>query len=150
MQNETKPVIITDDTFGDLTFDGGLDWYEAEVLWLGAKVNLRVCGTVDEHPGIALSVAKTLWSEQLRWNDRVRDRAVHDLLELKNDTWLDDDRDEPLTPTEFLDRVTLTSVTVETDGSFGFWFDDGDLFWGHAISVSGTLADGPLRAGISG
>ncbi|TWU34194.1 hypothetical protein [Novipirellula artificiosorum] len=30
------------------------------------------------------------------------------------------------------------------------WFDDGDLFWGHAIMVSGDVENGPDDAGIHG
>jgi hypothetical protein len=28
--------------------------------------------------------------------------------------------------------------------------DDGDLFWGHSIQVTGTLDEGPTDADISG
>jgi hypothetical protein len=46
--------------------------------------------------------------------------------------------------------MRLKSVTVYPDGSFDFWHDDGDLFWGHSIQVSGDLLDGPTHADIPG
>jgi hypothetical protein len=51
---------------------------------------------------------------------------------------------------EFKARMALESVTVEADGSFQFWYGDGDLFWGHSIQVSGNLAEGPTDASLAG
>ena len=39
--------------------------------------------------------------------------------------------------------MTLESIAVYPDGKLEFWFDDGDLFFGHWMSVSGNLSDGP-------
>ena len=52
--------------------------------------------------------------------------------------------------TEFLNRMQLTAMTVYPDGSFEFWHDDGDIFWGHSILVSGSLAKGVTDASIAG
>jgi hypothetical protein len=46
--------------------------------------------------------------------------------------------------------MTLQSVSTYADDSFGFWHDDGDLFWGHAIQVTGSLKEGPKDADIPG
>jgi hypothetical protein len=46
--------------------------------------------------------------------------------------------------------MRLTSITVGHGGRFTFWHEDGDLFWGHSITVSGTLAKGPTDADIPG
>jgi hypothetical protein len=46
--------------------------------------------------------------------------------------------------------MKLESITVHPDGRFEFWFDDGDLFWGHSIAVRGSLAEGPTEASVEG
>jgi hypothetical protein len=46
--------------------------------------------------------------------------------------------------------MTPSSITLTPDGGFEFWHDDGDLFWGHAIRIGGTLAAGPDSADIPG
>ena len=117
------------------------------MLWAGCSVSLNLSGSADAQD--ALKTAHALWQNQAEWNRRVRDFAVEQLLTLKNDTWLDEGEPE-LTPDDFEDRMTLESITVNADGSFDFWHNDGDLFWGHSIQISGSLAEGPTHADIPG
>jgi hypothetical protein len=46
--------------------------------------------------------------------------------------------------------MKLETISVSSDGSFNFWHDDGDLFYGHAIQVGGNLVEGPTYADIPG
>jgi hypothetical protein len=46
--------------------------------------------------------------------------------------------------------LKLESITVYPDDSFEFWHNDGDLFWGHSILVSGSLSEGPTDAEVPG
>jgi len=46
--------------------------------------------------------------------------------------------------------VSLSSITVHPQGTFEFWYDDGDLFWGHSIMISGSIEKGLREAGIHG
>jgi hypothetical protein len=41
-------------------------------------------------------------------------------------------------------------VTVEPDGEFEFWYNDGNLFLGHSVRVDGNLTDGATHASIRG
>ena len=88
-------------------------------------------------------------ADQEEWNRRVLARASEDLLELKNDSWLEEDEEE-LDAEKFEARLELESIEVRPDGEFCFWFEDGDLFWGHSITVEGTLEGGPEQADIQG
>jgi hypothetical protein len=76
----------------------------------------------------------------------VRVFAAAELLALKNDVWPGDDVAE-YTRTRFKAKIALESVSVSPGGHFEFTFGDGNLFWGHVIQVSGTLAEGPRHAG---
>mgnify|MGYP000913203637 FL=1 len=60
------------------------------------------------------------------------------LLDVKNSSWLEENELD-LTENEFRKRLTLESITVMDLGDIEFWFNDGDLFWGHSILVSGNL-----------
>ncbi len=131
-----KPVTFRDPTFGRFTLDRRADWFTAEVVWDGQAVSLNLSESSKVREG--LKAARELWQNQSEWNHRIRDYAVKELLRLKNDNWLDED-EAPLTPDEFKNRMTLESITVYPDGSFDFWHDDGDLFFGHSILIRGDL-----------
>jgi len=144
-----EPVVHQDHQFGQFTLDRRVNWYTAETEWNGERVFLNLApddsGTIEA----ALQVARTLWKNQKRWAKRIEDFAVQELLPLKNESWLDEGEVE-LSADEFKTRMTLESVTVKPDGSFDFWHNDGHLFWGHSIQISGNLSEGPTRADIPG
>lgn len=66
--------------------------------------------------------------------EKAKDYAAKKLLKLKNDLWLEDDEKE-LSKKEFKTRMEFTSLYVFRE-SANFYFDDGDLFWGHTIEVT--------------
>jgi len=144
-----KPVVHQDHQFGQFTLDRRVNWYTAETEWNGERVSLNL--TLDDSGTIeaALKVARTLWKNQKRWAKRIEDFAVQELLPLKNESWLDEGEVE-LSADDFKTRMTLESLTVEPDGSFDFWHNDGDLFCGHSIQISGNLSEGLTRADIPG
>ena len=87
------------------------------------------------------------------WDRRVREYAADELLELANDWSQDMDEDGgavEVTREQFVERMELESIEVRADGSFQFWFGDGDLFYGHSIWVSGDLENGPNDAAMEG
>lgn len=146
-----RPVTADDPQLGRLTLDRRYDQFRAEVGWCGHTVQL----TVEAEAGgstasvSAVAAARSLLADATGWQRRINDFAVARLLQLRNDTWREDD--EPaLTEAEFVARMRLQSIAVAADGGFDFWHDDGGLFWGHAIQVSGTVVDGPTNADIPG
>ncbi|MCB9766027.1 MAG: DUF2262 domain-containing protein, partial [Alphaproteobacteria bacterium] len=144
-----KPVRVEDPQLGVLTLNRALGWYEGEIAWCARTVPLKVSPEAPERPEAALDVARALAADAERWRDRVEDFAVQALLGLKNDNWLEDD-EAPVDEAGFKARMTLTSITADEGGTFSFWHDDGDLFWGHAILVTGDLDTGPTDADIPG
>jgi hypothetical protein len=144
-----KPVLISTKLFGDLWLDASLGWFEGEAEWNGEPIDVHFHaddgGSIDR----GIDVAEALWKNQQQWKRKVEDFAVSRLLALKNEAWLPDD-EKHLTPEQFKSRMTLQSISFAADGSFEFWHDDGDLFWGHSIQISGSLQDGLTQADIPG
>jgi hypothetical protein len=138
---------LEDPQLGIFTLDRQVDWFTGQVDWAGQSIALNLSESAEAQA--ALKTAHALWQNQSEWHRRIQDFAVAQLLPLKNDSWLDED-DAELTAEEFQARMTLESITVKADGSFDFWHDDGDLFWGHSIQISGSLAEGPTDADIPG
>ena len=134
--------------FGTLIFNEDLDWFTGESLWIEESV--EVSFHVDQNNNIdaGLKVAETLWQHQDSWKERIEDYAVQELLMLKNENWLEEGQDT-ITPVEFKKLMKLQSIVFYPDGDFNFWYDDGDLFWGHSIAISGNL-EGLKDADIPG
>lgn len=55
-----------------------------------------------------------------------------------------------MTLEEFAALLELQSIDTDCKGRFHFWFDDGDIFWGHAVLVAGNLQDGLQNASMEG
>ena len=49
-----------------------------------------------------------------------------------------------------MERLEPDAVQISGDDSFDFWFNDGALFWGHSIHVTGSLEGGPEKAEMEG
>ncbi len=123
--------------------------YRGLVSWGTQQIRLSLGKDTGSGEGAAaaLAVTRTLWRDSEEWDRRLRDYAVQELLDLKNDSWLDEE-EPPVSPEQFRRRMTLEAVSVAPDGEFTFTYGDGDLFGGHAIRVSGSLREGPRRADI--
>ncbi len=143
------PVTYQDDQFGTCTLDRQVDWFDAKAQWHGASVQVHLqTGTLDALPAV-LAQAHRLWREEDVWHARLIERALTDLLTLKNESWREED--EPaVTADEFVARLAPQSVCIDAQGAFEFCFFDGDLFWGHAVMIDGSLESGPTRANIAG
>ena len=144
-----KPITYKDEVFGLLTYDRQVNWYSVNVNWIDKSIKLNLSLESTDGLESALRIAHILYNDKIIWDNRVKDYAVHKLLPLKNESWLEEDETE-VTEIQFKKRMSLESITVYPDGSFEFWHDDGDLFWGHSILISGDLEKGPADADIPG
>lgn len=104
----------------------------------------------------AVNVMKKLLADQETGDKSLRSMAAQKLTVPANE-WLADndqtDRDpekDPITEAEFAWRILLTEFTVSPGGRFTAWFEDDDMFWGHVITVDGTLKKGAVDAYIQG
>ena len=146
-----KPVTFDDPTLGVLTLERAYDCFIGTATWCGDSVSVMLEAKEPAQVKQAARHARTLWDNQDEWSRRINDYAVQELLPLKNDTWLDDESDEkPLTPDQFKARMRVESIGITPDGGFDFIHDDGDLFFGHAIQITGTIEGGPDSADIPG
>ncbi len=149
LEKQKMPVTFSEEGLGTFTLNRHLDMFETEVEWLGRPVYLAF--DMDEDRAEALQTAKALLASAGEWDSRVREHAAGELLERANQ-WAEDTdgQDEPVTRERFMERMELESIQVTGSGSFEFWFNDGDRFYGHSIYVSGDLENGPNKAEMEG
>lgn len=148
LEEQKQPVTFEAEGLGTFALNRRVGWFETEIRWMDAPVSLTV--DQEEDQADSLSTARTLLEGQREWDGKVRAFAADQLLSLANDWAEDGDEEETVTREGFLARMELESIQVYGDGRFEFWFADGDLFYGHAIHVSGSLNDGPTEAQMEG
>jgi hypothetical protein len=141
-------MIISTIQFGDLEFDPDSECFTGIAQWNNQQIRIDFPVDQKEIEDIALATAQTLWLGQDQWQQSIQ-TLVSSLVEIKNDAWLEDDEDE-LTAAEFYDRITMETTSISADGSFEFWYDDGELFWRNSIVVRGNLERGLIEACTEG
>ena len=148
-----RPVVVVDEVLGELTLNKDLDMFEGEVLWRGEQicVSLEVDEVNEGTWADARWAMKAMLAEQDRWDGDMRASAARELTELACEWRESADEEVPeITEESFARRIELRSIAMDADGSFSAYFDDDDMFFGHCVTVYGTLADGVTAANMEG
>jgi len=148
-----RPVVVTDEVLGELTLDKDLDMFEGEVLWRGEQIclSLEVDAANEGTWADSRRAMKAMLAEQDRWDGDMRASAARELTELACEWRESADEEVPeITEESFARRIELRSIAMDADGSFSAYFDDDDMFFGHCVTVYGTLADGVTAANMEG
>ena len=148
-----RPVVVVDEVLGELTLDKDLDMFEGEVLWHGEQIclSLEVDAADEDTWADAVRAMKVMLVEQERWDRDMRASAARELTELACEWRESADEEVPeITEESFAQRIELSSIAMEPDGSFSAYFDDDDMFFGHCVTAYGTLADGVAKVNMEG
>lgn len=144
-----QPVLHTDPRFGVLRFSRELNWYEGRAAWMNTPVKLYLEAANEAALADVCPHAYRLWDEQIQWDSQIRPKIIAEFLDLKNETWRDED--EPaLSADEFIGRLSIDSIMVHLDGSFIIYYNDDDMFSGHSIEVLGSFDEGITAASLAG
>jgi len=144
-----RSVAVKHQLLGPLKLDRDSGRFIGKARWRNKLVKLSL--NVDRHgaPDDSIEHAAALLRAQQLWGPRVERRLVASLLPEWTSVWKLED-DKPLTGAQLIRKLKPSSLWMEPDGSFALWFDDGDLFGGHAVVVDGTLSKGVTAASIGG
>ena len=154
----TKPVVLEDEVLGTLTLDREMSFFHGTCRWMEKQVQILLDVDMENKASWTRvrNVMKQLVADQESWDKSLRAMAAQKLTTLSNE-WLADndqiDRDpkkDPITEEEFARRIQLTEFSVSPGGRFTAWYEDDDMFWGHVITVDGTLKKGPIDADMQG
>ena len=147
-----KPVVLQDDVLGELTYDKQLKSFEGNIAWLRGKIHISLYVDKDNKSGItkAKKLLKTMVLEQEKWDADLRGFAAKELTKLACE-WAESEEEATLiTEDSFAKRISLSLIWVTSGASFSACFDDDELFFGHSITVSGSLKKGMVSAKIEG
>ena len=153
LEKEALPVTFTDPDFGEFTLDKRLDCFEGYTHYEDRKISISL-DDIEE-----INTLRTILKEDTEFIKKAAEFAANEMLELGNtwyrDAWESEEKEPgeefiPLTAEDFIQKITLTVIGISEDGRFSLWFDDGDIFWGHAVAVEGSLSKGFTGANIHG
>lgn len=149
-----KPVILEDEILGKLVLNKDYGMFEGYACWLDEEVSVSLDDVAPEEPDSwtqALNALKEFWADRQKWDTDMREFAAKELTSLAND-WQDEEEPEApdLTEADFARRITLSSISITPEGSYTAFFDDDDMFWGHAVTVYGSLKEGIQQANMEG
>ena len=148
-----RPVVLKDEELGELSLDKDLDTFEGGVSWRGEDIDisLEVDSSSEDTWTAAVRAMKQMMTDQDRWDRDMRAFAARELTELACDWRESADEEVPeITEESFAQRIELTSIAMDPDGSFSAYFDDDDMFFGHCVVVYGPLEDGVSSAVMAG
>ena len=148
-----RPVVLNDEELGELSLDKDLDMFEGGISWRGEDIDisLEVDSSSEDTWTAAVAAMKQMMTDQDRWDRDMRAFAARELTQLACEWRESADEEVPeITEESFAQRIELTSIAMDPDGSFSAYFDDDDMFFGHCVVVYGTLADGVASAVMAG
>ena len=148
-----KPVVLNDEELGELSLDKDYDTFEGAFLWRGEDIDisLEVDSSSEATWTAAVAAMKQMAADQDAWDRDMRAFAARELTELACEWRESADEEVPeITEESFAQRLDLTSIAMDPDGSFSAYFDDDDMFFGHCVVVYGSLADGVASAEMAG
>lgn len=149
----SKPISI-ENKLGSFVLDREFSWFEGIVNCNGVEVNAYL--ETDEEDGDtakqAMKVLKKVLDNIVENDTKYREFAAQELTELANE-WMDasDEIDtEEITKEIFMKRMEMSEIIVSSDGSLSLFYNDDDMFWGHAIEIEVKPNGEIISANIAG
>ncbi len=116
-------------------------------VWSGTQIEIWLDGD-EPDLGACAATAEAMLGNAGVWQAEMTARAYAKMYANWDAVWREND--PVLTEAEWKSRLTIETLSVTAGGQFTATFADGDLFWGHAIAVSGALAEGATDAVMVG
>lgn len=137
---------IIDDYLGTLQYNQRFNSYEGKIKDdLDNEIELGI--DVDDNLEELIDYTRQLSKKYLNRDEELKLYAASQLLDIYNDVW--NETDIEITEEEFASRMLLEGITVECDRTTTFYYQDGDLFYGHSITIyldeSGNLESAQIE-----
>lgn len=166
LQDYKEPTIINDEKLGcSFEYDKKIECYNSEIEWINNnnnnndKIGITLNIPINEYNNFIEKIYKLI-KDKFKWESKYQINIINNLLNLKNNDWIDEDdildsdsenngeniKFRKINESEFLNRIKLTNISINFDLSIEFWFDDGNLFFGHIICSYGDLKNGCINS----
>ena len=133
IKEEYKKTVIINDSLGRFELDRKYNRFEGKIDYLGDMCNVYL--EVEEGELTAdkeLNKLRGIYQNLEKWNTDVKEYVSNELLELVND-WLEGEGE--ISKEEFLQRIGISDITIESDGVIRLMFESHGIFTDHGIEV---------------
>lgn len=135
------PVTLTTDA-GEFELERSMGFFSGWLTWCGNEVSALLDvdeGSMDGSETCTNSMARLAecCADAENTDARWRAFAAATLTE-RAEEWRDQSEEagrSPITAQTFAERIRLTQLCIAADGSMAVYFDDDDMFLGHAVAV---------------
>ncbi len=147
LDEQKKPVTEEIEGLGAFVLNRGVGVLQREIDWLGAPVQLCLDREADREKWTA--AAHALLDDMARWDEQARELAAEKVLEEANEAVAELDGEE-VTREEFLEGLEPETIDLSEDGSFQLLYNDGGLFCGRFVRLTGSVETGLTDAVMEG
>ena len=133
LEKYSEAVYYKDEELGDFELDKSIDMFSKNIAWNDNNISISFENIDEESNKNSIDIIKKIFANKKDIDKKLKEYIAENMLEDAN-RW-NDDADKPhINKEDFAKLITLTSITICED-ILTFWFDDGDIFWGHSIVV---------------
>jgi hypothetical protein len=137
--------MLSSKLLGTIKYDKQLDWWSGEFTpGKGQKIEIHINNIDGLEKAIPIIEKKVVFVKKNE--PKFREFAAKKLLKLANE-WAEG---ETVTKKDFISRMRLEAIEFYNDLSSGLYYNDGDLFWGHTITIDIDKNGKCTRAGFEG
>lgn len=131
--SKLQSVVIKND-IGEFYLNRDFSMFESEINWLSGKCNLHL--KTDDENGVtadkSFEIFHKIFDDMKNFDEKVRGFASEKLVSLANE-W-NEEATNVIDNETFMKRMSLLEIEVD-DEYITFYFEDDDMFLGHAIVV---------------
>lgn len=142
-----RPILIKNE-LGEFKLDREFSMFEGCIDWYGREVTVFLETDTEDGDSADKAVeALSKLNENLSECDmQYRAYATGQLTQLANE-WQqeEDDEAEEISEEIFAKRIKISEVTISSEGELTLYYNDDDMFWGHAIEIL-VDADGSITS----
>lgn len=143
-------IVIEDPDLGKFILDKNLKVFLSKMDWLNSKKQIEVSLNIGENTrikalekvGAFLITLEKLISNKKEWDKKLKVYAAENLVDLANELRKNLKgifKFIKIWKWRFIARIELISLSINPNGEFIATFDDGKLFVGHKIIISGNV-----------
>lgn len=135
LEKYLEPVYYKDDEFGDFKLDKSINSFQKNIYWLDNDISILFDNIDEETNKRSINIIRKIFADKKYIDKKLKKYAAENMLEDAN-SW-NDDADKPhINEEEFAKLITLESISIQGyEYNITFYFDDGDIFFGHSIIV---------------